>query len=114
MTSLVKNGSKVLKDGGHIQIYRCKSCHKRSNERTGTPMAKLRTSAQVVAYALKMRSEGGGVRATGRVFGKSHATISNWENRVAQQASAWSPPAPPEGDVTIEGDELYTRVGENP
>jgi hypothetical protein len=25
----------------------------------------------------------------------------------------WSPPAPEGGEVTIEGDELYTRVGEN-
>lgn len=35
-----------------------------------------------------------------------------WEQRLAQQRAAWSPPAPVDADVTLEGDEAYTRVGE--
>ncbi len=53
------------------------------------------------------------MRATGRVYGKSHATIIRWEERLARQGEAWSPPAPEGSEVTLEGDELYTRVGEN-
>jgi transposase len=76
-------------------------------------MARLRTPALVVSAAINVRTEGLGVRATGRSFGKSHATIIRWERRVAQQGSQWSPPAPDGADVTLEGDEVYTRVGEN-
>ena len=76
-------------------------------------MARLRTPSSVVEYALKSRSEGMGMRATGRVYGKSHATIIRWQERLARQGEAWSPPTPEGSEVTLEGDELYTRVGEN-
>ncbi len=36
-----------------------------------------------------------------------------WEQKLANQAQQWSPEAPSGGEVTIEGDEIYTRVGEN-
>ena len=76
-------------------------------------MARLRTPSLVVEFALKNRSEGMGVRATGRVYDKSHATILRWEERLADSTDTWSPPAPEGRDVTLEGDEVYTRVGEN-
>lgn len=109
----VKNGTATLKDGSKRQSYLCRECGKRFNERTKTPMARLRTDAGVVAAAINVRSEGLGVRATGRAFGKSHATIIKWERRIAAQTEAWSPPAPAKAEVTLEGDEVYTRVGEN-
>jgi len=49
----------------------------------------------------------------GRILEKSHSTVIRWEKRVANIASAWSPPAPSGIEVTVEGDELYTRVGRN-
>jgi transposase len=67
----------------------------------------------VVSAAINVRTEGLGVRATGRSFNKSHSTIIRWEHRLAKQVSQWSPPAPAGSDVTVEGDEIYTRVGEN-
>ncbi len=73
-------------------------------------MSKLRNSAEKVALAIKIRGEGNGLRATARILGKSHATIIGWEKRLAQMKEKWSPAAPQGGDVTIEGDELYTRV----
>jgi len=76
-------------------------------------MARLRTPVSLVSAAINVRTEGLGVRATGRSFGKSHGTIIRWERRVAQQVSQWSPPAPAGADITLEGDEVYTRVGEN-
>ena len=76
-------------------------------------MARLRTPSRVVEYALKSRSEGMGMRGTGRVYGKSHATIIRWQERLARQGEAWSPPTPEGSEVTLEGNELYTRVGEN-
>lgn len=110
---VVKRGFDTLKDGTSIQRYRCKACHKRFNERTGTPMARLRSSSEVISYAIGARTEGMGARAAARTFGKSHTTILRWEARLADQADQWSPPAPAETDVTLEGDEVYTRIGEN-
>jgi transposase-like protein len=64
---VVKNGRYQLKDNSVIQHYLCKECRKRFSSKTGTPMARLRTAPEVVALALKMRSEGMGIRASGRV-----------------------------------------------
>jgi len=72
-------------------------------------MARLRTPTTVVSYALKMRSEGMGVRASRRVLDKSHSTILRWEARSAAPEAAWSPPAPVGSKDTLENDELYTR-----
>lgn len=110
---VIKRGFDSLQDGTPVQRYQCQACQKRFNERTGTPMARLRTSSSVVSYALNARTEGMGVRATGRTFSKSHATILRWEKRLADQADNWSPPAPEGAEVTLEGDEVYTRVDEN-
>jgi hypothetical protein len=60
-----------------------------------------------------MRTEGMGIRAAGRVLEKSHTTIIRWEKRLATKQKDWSGPAPANGDITVEGDEVYTRVGEN-
>lgn len=76
-------------------------------------MSRLRTPSVIVGAALNVRTEGLGIRATGRSFGKSHSTIMRWEQRLAQQTREWSPPAPGGSNVTLEGDEVYTRVGEN-
>jgi len=91
-----------------------KAANLRCNQRTGSPMARLRTATLIVSLGLKIRTEGMGIRATVRVIEKSHATIINWERRVAVKESAWTPPAPANGDITVEGDELYTRGARKP
>ncbi len=110
---VVKNGKHYHQDGTGIQDYQCKACGKRFSERTGTPMSRLRTSANVVSLALKMRTEGMGIRASGRVLEKSHTSIMRWEQKLVELQQQWSLPAPSGSDITIEGDEVYTRVGEN-
>jgi hypothetical protein len=57
-----------------------------------------------------MRREGMGIRAARRVEGVHHKTVARWE---ARQAPAWSPPVAEGSDITIEADELYTRVEPN-
>jgi transposase-like protein len=109
---IVKNG-KEQAAGQMIQTYRCNECGRRFNERSGTPMARLRTAPEVIALAMKVRSEGLGIRATGRVLEKSGGSIINWERRLSCEVSNWSPPSPLGSEVTLEGDEVYTRIGEN-
>jgi transposase-like protein len=109
---IVKNG-KDEAAGQIIQTYRCNDCGRRFNERSGTAMARLRTPPAVITLAMKVRSEGLGIRATGRVLEKSGGSIINWEKRLSARVADWSPPAPVGDEVTLEGDEVYTRVGEN-
>jgi transposase-like protein len=110
---VVKNGTKTLKTNQVVQQYLCKDCQRRFNERSGTPMNRLRTPVETIEMALKVRNEGLGVRATGRVVGKSASRITAWEERLSKHLKNWSPNAPKGGEVTVEGDEVYTRVGEN-
>jgi transposase-like protein len=53
--AIVKNGKIHLQDQTPLQKYLCKACGKQFNERTGTPMARLRTSAQVVSLAFSLK-----------------------------------------------------------
>jgi transposase-like protein len=110
---VARNGKTRLKVGSQIQKYLCGGCGKQFNERTGTVMARLRTPVELVTIAMNVRTEGMGLRAAGRSLGKSHSTIIEWERKLANKLSEWSPAAPIEAEITIEGDEVYTRVGEN-
>jgi hypothetical protein len=76
-------------------------------------MHQLHKSVEQVERVLKMRSEGLGVRAAGRVETLSPATVILWEKRLASKAKDWTPPAPVGCDITIEGDEVYTKVEKN-
>jgi transposase-like protein len=110
---VVKNGTKKLKTGQVIQNYICRDCGRHFNERSGTSLLCLRTNLNTVEMALKVRGEGLGIRATARILDKAPSSISNWEERLSTQLKSWSPQAPLDGEVTIEGNEVYTRVGEN-
>jgi transposase-like protein len=71
--AIVKNGTKTLKTGQVLQQYLCNTCGRRFNERSGTPMARLRTPVTTVEMALNARHEGLGIRAVARVVGTSPA-----------------------------------------
>jgi hypothetical protein len=60
-------------------------------------MSRLRTPA--VSLALKMRSEGMGIRASGRVLEKSHVSIIGREQKLVTQSQQWFPPAPVGADI---------------
>lgn len=76
-------------------------------------MARLRTPQPVIESALQARSEGLGVRAASRVVKKSHSSILCWEERMAAQETHWSATPSEEQAITLEGDELYTKVDKN-
>lgn len=86
-----------------VQRYWCNNCYRRFSDRTGTPMHRLQKSAEQVERTIKMRSNGMGLRASGRVESLSPTTVGIWEKRLAAQFQDWSPPAPAGSDITIEG-----------
>jgi transposase-like protein len=98
--AIVKNGTKTLKTGQVLQQSLCKTCGRRFNERSGTPMARLHTPLTTVEMALNARHEGLGIRAVARVVGTSASSIITWEDRLSSHLPAWSPPAPEGGVVT--------------
>jgi transposase-like protein len=81
---VVKNG-KDQAAGEPIQRYRCNDCGRRFNERSGTPMARLRTSADIISIAMNARNEGLSLREVGRNLGKSGNSIDNWEKRLSDE-----------------------------
>jgi len=80
-----------LKDGTVIQGYRCRTCDKRFNERTGTPMATY--SQEYGGDRLKMRTEGTAIRSTGRILENRTHSYSMGE-ACSKHCVCWSPPAP--------------------
>lgn len=96
-----------------VQHYWCIDCNRRFSDRAGTSMHRLHKSVEQVERVLKMRSEGLGVRASGRVETISPASVILWEKRLASKVQDWSPPAPMNSEITIEGDEVYTKVKKN-
>jgi transposase-like protein len=99
--AIVKNGTKTLKTGQVLQQYLCNTCGRRFNERSGTPMARLRAPVATVEMALNARHEGLGVRAAARVVGTSPSNITTWEERLSSHLPAWSPPAPEANPVGV-------------
>lgn len=67
----------------------------------------------MVSYVTEVRTEGLDTRAFRSTVGKSHTAILRRETRLAIQAEQWSLRAPEGTDVTIEGDEVYTRIRKN-
>jgi hypothetical protein len=76
-------------------------------------MARLRTASEVISMAMNVRSEGLGIRATGRVLEKSEGSIITWVKRLSAQLLNWLPDAPKGSEFMLEGDEVYTRLGAN-
>jgi transposase-like protein len=99
--AIVKNGTKTLKTGQVLQQYLCNTCGRRCNERSGTPMARLRAPVATVEMALNARHEGLGIRAVARVVGTSPSNITTWEERLSSHLPAWSPPAPEANPVGV-------------
>jgi transposase-like protein len=56
--AIVKNGTKTLKTGQVLQQYLCNTCGRRFNERSGTPMARLRAPVATVEMALNPATKG--------------------------------------------------------
>ena len=68
------------------QRYQCKGCKKVFNEQRGTIFYKKRTAVKDIVESLAMVAEGMGIRATARVKGIKHNTLSAWLREAGSQA----------------------------
>ena len=100
-------------NNGCRQLYRCGICGYLYSETRGSPMEPLKTPISKVASVIRVRSEGLGLRATARCFGVHKNTVSEWEQRFAEQKAPLMLYAVCHEfiSLTFEGDELYTLVG---
>ncbi|MEZ4527329.1 MAG: IS1 family transposase [Desulfobacterales bacterium] len=98
---------------GERHLYKCIECGNVFSETSGTPMQDLKSPISKVASALKIRSEGMGLRATGRVLGIHKNTVSTWERLFGDQKETLMLYSFCHEFVSLvfEGDELYTVVG---
>ncbi|WP_157072988.1 IS1 family transposase, partial [Candidatus Magnetominusculus xianensis] len=103
----------VTVHNGHRVLLRCQACGVRFSETYGTPMEHLKSSISKVSLAIRMRDEGMGLRATGRVVGSHKNTIAEWEERFAGQKETLMLYGLCHEflRLTFEGDELYTIIG---
>ena len=62
---------------------------------------------------MNVRIEGMGYEQLGDLLAILTPRSCALENRLANQLSQWSPVAPETADLTVEGDEVYTRVDKN-
>ena len=68
------------------QRYQCRVCKKVFNERMGTLFYGKRTAVKDIVESLAMVAEGMGIRATARVKGIKHDTLSAWLREAGSQA----------------------------
>ena len=60
----------------HTRMLRCRTCHARFSERTGTPLFGTRLPPAIVAYILAHAAEGVGTRKTARLVGVHRDTVT--------------------------------------
>ena len=68
------------------QRYQCRVCKKVFNERVGTLFYGKRKAVKDIVESLAMVAEGMGIRATARVKGIKHDTLSAWLREAGSQA----------------------------
>ncbi len=99
---------------GSRQLLLCQSCNICFSETSNTPMEYLKSPVSKIALPLKLRSEGMGLRATGRVLQSHKNTISRWEKLFVEQKDTLMLYAFCHEFIflTFEKDELYAIVNQ--
>jgi transposase-like protein len=80
---VVRNGSL-----GGRRRYHCRGCGAWFGETHGTPLYRLKTSAEEIARALLVVMRRGSLRAAEEVTGHKYETIGRWVHLAARHAAA--------------------------
>lgn len=96
-------------------ILKCIDCGEHFSETKNTFLENLRTPINFIKQVIDARSEGMGFNAAARVFGISINTLKAWEVKFSKLKIPLFIYSLAEQFLSqhIEGDELYTKVGEN-
>jgi transposase-like protein len=114
-TQFKRHTGYTVQNGEQRAIYRCQECGNYFSETKNTPLEGLRTPLSRVALILEAVNDGMGINAAGRTFHVSKNTIKRWLARLGGLKETLLLYALCHQFIQqlIEGDELYTKVGEN-
>lgn len=106
------SGNYQTKQNGPRKLLICRNCGHRFSETLGSPMAGLKAPLSQVCAAIRLRSEGLGLRATARVLNSYKRTIAHWEDLFGgmRETLALYGLCHQFISLVFEGDELYTIV----
>lgn len=105
----------TVQSGEERHLYQCTNCGCYYAETKATPLAGLRTPISQIAQVLTAQGEGMGLNAAVRVFRVAKNSIYLWMKRLCDLKETRLLYARCHRFLLlqIEGDELYTRVGQN-
>jgi len=105
---------KIL-SGEERNIYHCQDCGKYFSQTKNTALEGLKTPISTIAQVLEAINEGMGINAACRTFNTTKKSIKRWQKRLGSLKEVFLLYALCHQflQLIIEGDELYTKVGEN-
>ncbi len=103
------------KNHGQRAINQCNECNRCFSSTFNTFLAGIRKPISLVIQVIKSRTDGLGLNAACRTFDIAKNTLLNWEMRFSGIKKTLLLYALVHNflKLTIEGDEVYTRVGKN-
>jgi len=109
------HGQYDTKNHGLRHINQCNKCNRCFSSTFNTLLAGIRKPISLVIQVVKARTEGLGLNAAARTFEIAKNTVLNWERRLSgiKQTLLLYALVHNFLNLTIEGDELYTKVGKN-
>lgn len=110
-----RHGGYSVQSGEVRTIFQCQECGHYFSETQNTPLAGLKTPISRIRQVLQAVNEGLGINAICRTFQVSKNTIKRWISRLGglKETLLVYTLCHQFIQLEIEGDELYTKVGEN-
>jgi transposase-like protein len=105
----------TVESGGERTIYHCDECDEYFSETKNTALEGLKTSLSRIILVVNAVNDGMGLNAASRTFGVGKNSIKRWLARIGGLKETLLLYALCHQFVQqlVEGDELYTKVGEN-
>jgi transposase-like protein len=105
----------TVRDGEQRSIFYCQDCGNYFSETKNTPLAGLKTPLSRISTVIEAVNDGLGLNAACRTFHVGKNSIKRWLSRLGglKETLLLYALCHQFIQLLIEGDELYTKVGEN-
>lgn len=105
----------TVKSGEARTLFVCQDCDNYFSETKNTPLEGLQTPVSRISQVLEAINEGMGLNAACRTFGVGKNSIKRWVKRLGglKESLLLYSLCHQFIQLQIEGDELYTKVGQN-